>query len=254
MCITGLRTLYTLILLRSISMTIYKPYTYWLFHKPSRKFYYGSRTAKFCSPAELFDTYFSSSLVVKRLISEDGMDSFRYRVDKTFNSAAEALEYEYTLLKKFKAGNNPRFLNKHHTKSILWTPALREKASRTHKNKIKNGEKTNAFKKGHAPTVGFTGRKHSPATIELFRNQRKGVNNVSCRDDVKEKRRAQFLTNNPAKNPAVREKLKLKAQERRNRRACCIVCGKEMSEPGLASHIRGSHSTSDLFHRRGSFH
>ena len=235
-------------------MTIYKPYTYWLFHKPSRKFYYGSRTAKNCSPTDLFDTYFSSSAVVKRLISEDGKDSFRYRVDKIFDSAAEALEYEYTILQKFKAGNNLRFLNKHHTKSVLWTPALRKKASQTHRNKIKNGEKTNAFKIGHAPTKGFGGRKHSPVTIKLFSNQRKGANNISCREDVKEKRRMYFLKNNPAKDALVQQKLKQKAQERRNRRVCCFLCRKEMSEPGLASHIRSNHVTSDRYLQRDSAH
>jgi hypothetical protein len=115
---------------RSSSVTIYQPYTYWLYHKPTKKFYYGSRTAIGCHPKDLWKDYFSSSNPVKEFIDVYGINSFRVKEHKTFKSANECLDFEYSILNHFKAGSNPRFLNKHHTRSIEWTDDLKEQASK----------------------------------------------------------------------------------------------------------------------------
>lgn len=116
-------------------MNIYTPYTYWLYHKPTKKFYYGSRTAKNCSPKDFWNTYFTSSKVVHSMIESYGKDSFIFRIHKIFSSQKEAIEFEYTILKHFKAGTNERFLNKHHTKTVIWTDELRIKNSNSHYGK-----------------------------------------------------------------------------------------------------------------------
>lgn len=119
------------------SETIYTPYTYMVYHKPSRKFYYGSRTAIGCSPNDLWSEYFTSSEVVKQLIETDGIDNFLVKVHKTFQSREECLKYEYNMLQHFKAGINQRFLNKNHGYSAccVWTDAQRKKSSESHKGK-----------------------------------------------------------------------------------------------------------------------
>lgn len=112
------------------SNDIYQPYTYWLYHKPTRKFYYGSRTAVGCHPKDLWKDYFSSSNSVKELIDVHGVNSFSVKIHKTFESATECLDFEYKILDHFKAGTNPRFLNKHHSRSIEWTDDLKKQASK----------------------------------------------------------------------------------------------------------------------------
>lgn len=212
-------------------MSIYTPYTYLLFHKKSRTFYYGSRTAKKCHPSDLFETYFTSSKVVKDIIKEEGKDAFLFRIDKIFETAKEALDYEYQVLQKYEAGINDRFLNKHHTKSIEWTPELKVKASETHKRRVRKGVHPTAFKKGHSGTKGFTGYKHSEEVKIAASKRFSGDGNPSCRPDVKEKRKQQFLKNNPAKDPKVQKKLKAAAKKRAP--VTCPHCSKTGKVPGM---------------------
>lgn len=129
-------------------MTIYKPYTYWVYHKPSRKFYYGSRTANDCNTSDLWVTYFTSSKVVKNLIEKDGVYAFNTKIHKTFDSKGECLHFEYSLLNLFKAGQNPRFLNLHHCKSVEWTPERIEKTRLSHLGKSLSDSHRAAISKG----------------------------------------------------------------------------------------------------------
>lgn len=170
----------TLHLERNAALHIYTPFTYWIFHKPSKKFYYGSRTAKNCQPSDLWNIYFTSSGVVKTLIKEYGKESFIIKIDKTFELASECLEYEYNVLKKFKAGKNPRFLNLHHTKSVEWTPERLKKTSETHKNvplsvshcesisKSKKGIKRKRFSKSHTDNLSKSAKNRKPRNTNSY--------------------------------------------------------------------------------------
>lgn len=133
------------------SKTIYTPYTYIVYHKPTRKFYYGSRTANGCSPDDLWSHYFTSSSIVKALIKEHGADSFVVRVHKTFTNRKECLEYEYEILQHFKAGTNDRFLNKNHGYSAccIWTDEQRKKASKSHRGKPLSESHKQSISKGN---------------------------------------------------------------------------------------------------------
>ena len=213
------------------STNIYIPYTYLLFHKKSRTFYYGSRTAKNCHPSDLFESYFSSSNVIKSIIKKEGKDAFLFRVDQTFETAKETLEYEYQVLKRYEAGTNERFLNKHHTKSVEWTPESKAKASETHKRKVREGTHPTAFKKGHSGTKGFTGGKHTDQQKLIWSEERSGDKNVSCRPEVREKRRQQLLKNNPAKDPEIQKKMKASAKKRAP--VTCPHCNKTGKVPGM---------------------
>jgi len=91
---------------------IMKPYTYYLYHRPTGKKYYGVRTAQGCSPNDLWKIYFSSSTAVKQLINEYGIDSFDYEVRRIFTDKKEALKWERNVLTRLKASQNSDWLNR----------------------------------------------------------------------------------------------------------------------------------------------
>lgn len=77
-----------------------KPYVYWLRNKIDGTKYVGVRFAKNCSPDDLWKSYFSSSKLIHQLIKRYGVDSFDYRIIKTFDNSEDAILYEAALLKK----------------------------------------------------------------------------------------------------------------------------------------------------------
>lgn len=90
-------------------MTI--PYTYLLKFIPTNQFYYGVRFAEGCHPNELFNTYFSSSKIVKRLIDEYGIKAFKWQIRRVFSSKILARNWEQQVLLRLHASSNPKWLN-----------------------------------------------------------------------------------------------------------------------------------------------
>jgi len=83
-------------------------YVYSIYDTVSDKYYYGVRkSTKF----DLFETYFTSSKIIKRLIIESGTDRFIIKKRKVFNSYEEARIYETKFLKKVDVVHNDRFYN-----------------------------------------------------------------------------------------------------------------------------------------------
>jgi hypothetical protein len=157
-----------------------KPYTYWIYHKPTGMFYFGSRTAKECDPSDLWVKYFTSSKVVKELIENHGKTSFRTKIDRVFLTKEAAIEREYEVLKHFLAGDNDRFLNQHHSRVIDWTDEMKAAASRNRRGK-NNGmfrrkhsaESKKKMRKPHdfsktdtSKMVGMLGKNHTKLTKE----------------------------------------------------------------------------------------
>lgn len=89
------------------------PFTYHLFHKPTKKHYYGVRHKKGTVPSDLWTTYFSSSKVVHKLIEEYGKDSFDVSVRKTFTTGEEAIRWEHKLLTRINAADRDDWINRH---------------------------------------------------------------------------------------------------------------------------------------------
>ena len=212
------------------------PYTYVLKHKPTGRIYFGARWAKKCHPDDLFVTYFSSSKTINKMIKEEGADVFMYKVVETFSRPEDCVRKEYEVLQKYKAGRNPRFINLSHSMSQAWSREMRAKASQSHKDNVAAGNHPTAFKPGHVPTKGFYGRKHTEESRKLMGH--KGEKNPSCRPEVKEQRRAQFLKDNPAKRLWVQKNMSRKAQERAALQCSCLLCGKQMSVSGIPSHYK----------------
>jgi hypothetical protein len=89
------------------------PYTYFVLHIPTGLKYYGSKYGKGSNPDTFWKSggYFTSSVKVKNLVKEYGIDSFKAEVRKVFESPDQALNYEYRFLKKVSALDKSEWLN-----------------------------------------------------------------------------------------------------------------------------------------------
>ena len=89
------------------------PYTYFVLHIPTGLKYYGSKYGKGANPDTFWKSggYFTSSVKVKNLVKEYGIDSFKAEVRKVFESPDQALNYEYRFLKKVSALDKSEWLN-----------------------------------------------------------------------------------------------------------------------------------------------
>jgi hypothetical protein len=109
----------------------FKAYTYYLFHVPTSKKYYGVRWANTCAPHDdLWKKYFSSSEIVTDLVDQYGKDSFVVEVRKEFTTSIDAVIYENRVLHKLKAVEKEDWLNQSYAFGphyvLVWTDARRE--------------------------------------------------------------------------------------------------------------------------------
>jgi hypothetical protein len=58
-------------------------------------------------------SYFSSSPVILKLVDEQGVDAFEWRVRRVFSSSWEALHWEHRILTRVRAQSNPKMYNRH---------------------------------------------------------------------------------------------------------------------------------------------
>lgn len=89
----------------STSTEQYQPYTYLIKVKATGQIYYGARYANgrnnVANPSDLWDSYFTSSRTIKKLILEYGREGFEYQVRHTFTSKEQTLKWEQRVLKRF---------------------------------------------------------------------------------------------------------------------------------------------------------
>lgn len=88
------------------------PYYYKLKFKPTGQYYVGIQYGKHADPSNLWNKYFTSSKVIKKMISVYGLDAFEVKVTKVFVTKHEAMEYERKVLLRTKANTNDKMLNK----------------------------------------------------------------------------------------------------------------------------------------------
>jgi hypothetical protein len=98
-------------------------YVYYIRHKPTGKFYYGSRynhvTHNLFPAQDLWHTYFTSSKEIARLRKETGNDSFEYQIIFTDKDTDKCFEYEQNLIKENI--KDPLCVNKRYFDSINGT-------------------------------------------------------------------------------------------------------------------------------------
>jgi hypothetical protein len=114
------------------------PYFYKILHKNTGKIYVGSQYGKNSDSKNLWKSYFTSSVYVKKLIEEYGTDSFEVL---TIKERPDARQYEqrYLLKMYYAFGKNKFcdiFINKNLSPGILLTEEMIEKANI--KRKISN--------------------------------------------------------------------------------------------------------------------
>jgi hypothetical protein len=93
-------------------MSIYTPYTYLITFLPTGQRYYGVRTKQGCSPKDLWNSYYTSSKLVRQLIEQHGKELFSFEIRKTFVDSRSAILWEHRVLRRLNAAEDPRWLNK----------------------------------------------------------------------------------------------------------------------------------------------
>lgn len=92
-----------------------KPYTYYLYHIPTGKHYYGVQFGQSADPSNLWNTYFTSSTRVHKLIEDYGKESFIASVRKTFQIPEQAIKWERKFLNRIDAKNRSEWINCHNS-------------------------------------------------------------------------------------------------------------------------------------------
>lgn len=108
-------------------------FTYSIYVISIDKYYYGVRK----SPT--FDVgikYFSSSKLVKRLLLENHISDFVFRIRRKFNSYEEARYHETKFLQRIRAVKNPKMLNQ--AISAKHVPSKDSESEKLRRSKISN--------------------------------------------------------------------------------------------------------------------
>lgn len=126
-------------------MSIYTPFTYIITFLPTGQKYYGVRTKRGCHPKELWQSYFTSSKIVHRLINLHGKDSFVFEIRKTFKDSQSAILWEHRVLSRLNAAEHPLWLNQNNgDRKFLPQPVRNDetkaKIGAKHKGKVMSEE------------------------------------------------------------------------------------------------------------------
>jgi hypothetical protein len=189
---------------------MHQPFTYLIKHLPTGKVYYGLRYAKKCQPLDLWTTYFTSSSDVKKMIEQDGKDSFLFEVRKTFEDPKKAIEWEKRVLRRMRAVQRQDFINRNIPGSSMFAHSEETKAkmrkpkpvgfsealqgnkraivnkgipkTKEHAENISKGKKGKAPFKGQAhPRYGTKKSDEELSKISLAMKKKKWMNNgVNC--------------------------------------------------------------------------
>ena len=140
-----------------------KPYTYIIKHKPTGKVYYGFRAANKLKPKDdLWKRYFTSSLKIKQLIKETGIDSFEVEIRREFKTKEQAIAWEIKVLRRCKVLIDDRWINQNIAGYIIPTKESRKKISDFHKGKKKSEEHKNKIS---------SSLKNKPKTSKVYQSK-----------------------------------------------------------------------------------
>jgi hypothetical protein len=146
---------------------MFRPYTYYLYHIPTGKKYYGVQFNSRANPEDLWTTYFSSSKLVEKLIEQYGKDSFKYEIRKIFETTEEAHEWEQSVLKRIHAAEREDWLNQNNGCGPFYYLGPK---TETTKEKISIQAKKRYSNPNNHP---MKGRKHTKETKAKMREKRK---------------------------------------------------------------------------------
>lgn len=204
------------------------PYTYLIKFKPTGQAYYGVRFAKGCSPDELWQTYFTSSKVVKSLIEAHGKDAFDYEIRKTFDTADAAREWETQVLQRMKVVNDDNWLNKTNNKSIEAKsgkdhPNYQRNFSSEHRKNLSKSAKGKSKSEEHRKKLSTVnkGKKLSDKTkIKISQSGKGRKHSLETKQKISEKHLGKILTEETRKKISQNKKgkkIKSCSESRRNK-------------------------------------
>jgi hypothetical protein len=206
------------------------PYTYVIGWSHLAVRYYGVRFAQGCDPAELWQTYFTSSQHVAQFCELHG-DPDVLQIRKTFASTRSAQQWEHRVLRRLRVTQSAQWLNRTDNISIAAQPGDLNPARRPEvRAKISQSIKKIAKRGDEHP------RRTHPEKYAHLSALLKGRRNYWQEGDL-----------NPAKRPEVRAKLKgmqnslgyrhTEAEKKRisqrflgvpKNRVSCLCCRKEV--------------------------
>jgi len=152
------------------SKPIYQPYTYIIGWTSENKWYYGCRYAKNCTPDDLFNTYFTSSKLVKEYIKE-----YRYpdviRITRIFDNEFDTRLWEHKVLRRLKVIHRDDFLNQTDNLAISSEVGRGRKHSSETKKILSEKAKLNFTGEGNP----FYGKRHTDKTKQKISKTKKGT-------------------------------------------------------------------------------
>lgn len=193
------------------------PYFYIIKHIPSGKYYAGCKINSSADPSNLMTQkgYKTTSKIVKKIIKEDGLESFTILRLRLFNVASEALNYESRFLKKVNAAQNVMFLNlsnggknfcnKGGYKLRESTKKKMRKPKSTETIKKQNKEKTNRSKDVYLKMVE-TRKKNNPIwNNEKMRKKISESSSIRFKNEENRKLHSEIMKKYYENNPVSEE-------------------------------------------------
>ena len=91
------------------------PYFYIIKHLPTQKYYAGCKINSSADSTNLMtiNGYQTTSKIIKGMIKDSGLESFKILKIRHFESSEEALSHEHKFLTRVNASENDRFINRH---------------------------------------------------------------------------------------------------------------------------------------------
>ena len=192
-------------------------YTYLIRHNPTRRVYYGVRTANTKPPLEdLWQEYFTSSKRIHEIIAADGADSFDVEIRKIFDDKAAAIAWEKRVLTRCKVMEDSRWINANIGGYILPTAESCAKISAFHKGVAKSDEHKQKISEANR------GKKKGPLSVETrvkISAKKSGENNPMFGVPYTEERRLKQSDSmkgkpSPFKGKTVSEEQKQRQREK----------------------------------------
>lgn len=228
----------------------YTAYTYSLTFKPTGQLYYGvrySRNRKEMQPEkDLWHEYFTSSTAIHKLIEEHGLDSFSVTIDKTFDSAEDAIAYE----KEYLAEHiDDSWLNGNIAGAVLPREEYHKKISEFHKGVPKTKEHKHKISEANKGKVrpyainnlpqdvsgknnGMYGKKHGEQTLEKMRLAKLGKPAHNKGKAMTEEQKQKLSLSMQGKKHSEETIEKIRAANRGKKRPTktCTHCGKTVAD------------------------
>ena len=204
---------------------MYLSYTYTVKFNPTNQLYYGSRYSinrKNMDPKkDLWKDYFTSSKIIHKLIEEHGTNAFTVTVDKVFETAQEAIDYEKEFLSEVDITQD-KWLNANIAGGIIPNPEHFKLISEFHKGKPKSVEHRKKMSEAHK------GRPGRPSDLNNLPSDTSGKNNGMYGKTQSDETRRKIGEANRGRKMDPEVVARRAASQKGAKRALkkCIHCGK----------------------------